>query len=152
MITPDPLMGVTVTLAPDERLQAEIRPDTMAFFKSHLIMAVLGGTLAGLVLVMIGNPHLWVGPVAAGLAMTVRALYLRNEAMAEVWKLTDRRLIGPGGRQIGLAEMAHIRPLLGNVQIISRSGDKYLIKYLADPASAVAAIDGARGRASHTPK
>lgn len=141
----DPLMGVTLPLAEGERVLAEIRADRVAYVKSHLIMAVLGGAVAGLVLVWLGNPDPWIGPVAALLALGVRGAYLASEALAVTWRLTDRRLIGPGGRQIGLAEIETARPFLGDVQIVTRGGDKHLLKYLADPAATVAAIDAARG-------
>ena len=141
----DPLMGVSIPLAEGERLREEIRADRGAYVKSHLIMAVLGGAVAGLVLVWLNNPDPWIGPVAALLALGVRGWYLASEALAVVWRLTDRRLIGPGGRQIGLAEIETARPFLGDVQIVTRGGDKHLLKYLADPAATVAAIDAARG-------
>lgn len=140
----DPLMGVTVPLAEGERLLAEIGADRMAYVKSHLIMAVLGGAVAGLVLVWTGNPDPWIGPVAAILALGARGWYLASEALAVVWRLTDRRLIGPGGRQIGLAEIERVRPFLGDVQIVTRTGDKHLLKYLADPAEVVTRITDAR--------
>ncbi|THD85866.1 hypothetical protein E7811_05270 [Aliigemmobacter aestuarii] len=137
-------MGVTVPLAEGERLLDEFRADRMAYVKSHLIMAVLGGAVAGLVLVWMGNPDPWIGPVAAILALGARGWYLASEALAAVWRLTDRRLIGPGGRQIGLAEMETVRPFFGDVQVVTRSGDKHLLKYLADPADAVARITDAK--------
>lgn len=141
----DPLMGTGVPLSEGERLLAEITADRGAYVKSHLIMAVLGGAVAGLVLVWLGNPDPWIGPVAAILALGVRGWYLASEAQSAVWRLTDRRLIGPGGRLIGLAEIETVRPFLGDVQIITRSGDKHLLKYLADAGAVVAAIDAARG-------
>jgi hypothetical protein len=53
--------------------------------------------------------------------------------------------LGPGGRILGLGEITKARPFLGDVQIITRSGDKHLMKYMADAQAVCAAIDRARG-------
>jgi hypothetical protein len=140
----DPLMGVTVPLAEGEVLLATLTADPGTYWKNHLILAVIGGVVAGLVLVWMGNGDPWVGPVAALLAVGVRAAYLRSEAMAAEWRVTDRRLIGPGGRQIGLAEVATVRPFFGDVQVVTNGGDKHLIKYQADAAATIATITDAR--------
>ena len=128
----------------------EFRPDAAAYLRAHLKMAVAGGVAAGLVLVAMGDANPWIGPVAALLALGVRGWYLRDEALAAVWRLevTGRgkgRLLGPGDRSVALAEVARVRVLLGNVQIITRDGSKHLISHLADPAAAVTAIAAAGG-------
>ena len=64
-----------------------------------------------------------------------RAAYLASEALAETWRLTDRRLLGPGGRAIPLAQVQSARAFLGSVQVTTTSGDRHLIKYQADPAA-----------------
>jgi hypothetical protein len=69
------------------------------------------------------------------LAIGARAAYLASEALAEVWRLTDRRLLGPGGRAIALAQVRSAKPFLGSVQITTTSGDRHLIKYQAAPAA-----------------
>jgi hypothetical protein len=74
------------------------------------------------------------------LAIGARAAYLASEALAEVWRLTDRRLLGPGGRSIPLAQIRSARAFLGAVQITTTAGDRHLIKYQADPAATVARI------------
>lgn len=68
---------------------------------------------------------------AAVLAIAARAGYLAGEALSEVWQLTDRRLIGPGGRSIPLGQIASVQGVLGAVQVITWLGDKHLIKYQA---------------------
>jgi hypothetical protein len=73
--------------------------------------------------------------VGAVLAIGARAAYLASEALGDVWRLTDRRLLGPGGRAIPLAQIKAARPVLGAVQITTTAGDRHLIKYLADPAA-----------------
>jgi hypothetical protein len=90
------------------------------------------------------NPSPWVGPVGAVLALLVRGWYMASEALGLRWQLTDRRLIIPGGRAFRLADIVQVRPFLGDVQVVTRQGDKHLIKY--QPAATAAAIDRARGQ------
>jgi len=142
-ITPDSIWGSTLDPEPGETLLAEFRADRAAYWRGHLLMAVLGGGLAGFVLLAMGNPSPWVGPVGAVLALLVRGWYLASETLALRWHLTDRRLVIPGGRAFRLADITQTRPFLGDVQVITRQGDKHLIKY--QPAATVAAIDRARG-------
>ena len=80
----------------------------------------------------------------AAIAIAARAAFLASEALTEVWRLTDRRLLGPGGRVIPLAQVQAARPFLGSVQITTASGDRHLIKYQADPAATAARLLGAR--------
>lgn len=144
-ITRDPILGQTVALDPGEKVLARFAPDAATYWRSHGVMAVVAGALAGLALHFGGNPYPWTGPFAAVLAIGVRAFYLRSEALAEVWQLTNRRLIGPGGRVAPLSSLKIARPFLGAVQLVMASGDKHLIKYQASAAATVAAIDKARG-------
>ncbi|MEY4698260.1 MAG: hypothetical protein RIT14_2688 [Pseudomonadota bacterium] len=118
----------------------DVRPDPAIYWRTHGILALLGGLLAGLVLVILGNPDPWVGPFGALLAIGLRAAWLRSEAMAEVWTLTPDHLNGPAGRAIPRAQIVLARPLLGAVQIVTATGDKHLIRYLADPAATAAQI------------
>jgi hypothetical protein len=80
-------------------------------------------------------------------AIGARAAYLAPEALADVWRLTDRRLIGPAGRIVPLPQVALARPFLGAVQVVTRTGDKHLMKYLANPAATAARILSAAGKA-----
>lgn len=143
-ITRDPILGREVHLAPDEALLAVFRPDPGTYWRSNGIMAVVAGAVAGAALLWGGNPAPWVGPVAAVLAIGLRAAYLRSEVMAEEWKLTTRRLIGPGGRVAPLSSLKEARPFFGAVQLVTGS-DKHLLKYQADPAAVIAAIEKAKG-------
>lgn len=144
-ITRDPILGREVHLDPGETLLALFRPDPGTYWRSNGIMALAAGLLAGAALVYGGNPEPWVGPIAAILAIGVRAFYLRSEALAEDWKLTNRRLIGPGGRIAPLSSLKIARPFFGAVQLVMGSGDKHLMKYQADTAAVIAAIERAKG-------
>ncbi|MDZ4094899.1 MAG: hypothetical protein U1D35_08315 [Paracoccaceae bacterium] len=131
-------------LIPGETLLNTWVTDRASYWRSHAIMALIGGITAGIVLVYLGNPTPWVGPVAAAGALGVRGAYLASEALALTWRLTDRRLLGPGGRNVALPQITTARPFLGDVQIITRSGDKHLMKYMTDAKPVIAAIDAAR--------
>lgn len=143
-ITRDPILGGEAPLQPGETLIREFHPDPAAYWRGHGILALIGGLAAGLALTALGNPYAWTGPVAAVPAIALRALYLRSEVMAQRWRLTDRRLLGPALRSIPLADIAAARPFLGDVQIVTRSGDKHLLKYMADAQSVAATLSGNR--------
>jgi len=134
-IEPDDLHRQSTPLQAGETVLAEFRADRAAYWRSHLVMAVVLGVAAGLFLMWQGNPYPVAGPLGAVLAIGARAAYLASEALADVWRLTDRRLLGPGGRAIPLAQIKAARPVLGSVQITTAAGDRHLIKYLADPAA-----------------
>lgn len=139
-IEPDPILGQAAPLQESETLVAEFRADRMAYWRSHLIMAVVLGTAAGLFLLWQGNPYPVAGPFGAVLAIGARAAYLASEALTETWRLTDRRLLGPGGRSIPRAQIRAARPFLGAVQITTTTGDRHLIRYQADPAATASRI------------
>lgn len=141
-IEPDPILGTVTPLQGGETVLAEFRADRAAYWRSHLIMAVVLGAAAGLFLMWQGNPYPVAGPLGAALAIGARAAYLASEALAEVWRLTDRRLLGPGGRAIPLAQLQSARVFLGAVQVTTTSGDRHLIKYQASPATTAARIQG----------
>ena len=143
----DSVMGevVMAPLRPGEEMLAEWPANKNSYWRSHAIMAVIGGFVAGAALVAIGNPTPWVGPVAAIAAMVARGWYLASETLVANWRLTDQRLQGPGGRVIPIAQIKRARPFLGDVQIITRSGDKHLMKYMGDIPAIVAAIEAAQG-------
>ncbi|MCX7286439.1 MAG: hypothetical protein NTW20_02455 [Rhodobacterales bacterium] len=145
-IEPDPIMGHPAELAPGEKIVTEFRPDRQVYWRAHLIMAVIFGTLSGLVLVWLHNPYPVVGPVGAVIAIAARAAFVQSEAMAEVWRLTDRRLLGPGGRAIPLAQLQTAKPFLGAVQITTATGDRHLMKYQADPPAVAFLLMTAAGR------
>jgi hypothetical protein len=139
-IEPDPILGQSAPLQAGETLVAEFHANRIAYWRSHLIMAVVLGTTAGLFLLWQGNPYPVAGPFGAVLAIGARAAYLASEALTEVWRLTDRRLLGPGGRSIPLAQIRAARPFLGAVQITATTGDRHLIRYQADPAATASRI------------
>jgi hypothetical protein len=130
---------------PGETLLAEFRADRTAYWRGHLVMAVVLGVVAGVALLATGNPTPWAGPVGAAMALGIRGWYLASEVLGMRWQLTDRRIVIPGGRAFRLPDLVTVRSFLGDVQLVTRSGDKHLIKHQPDAAATIATIDRARG-------
>jgi hypothetical protein len=145
-IEPDSVMGRPAELGDGEKLVTEFRPDAPVYWRAHLIMAVILGIGAGLVLLWLDNPYPVVGPMGAVLAIAARAAFVQSEAMAEVWRLTDRRLLGPRGQAVPLAQLLSARPFLGAVQVTSTTGDRHLLKYVPDPPAVSFLLMTAAGR------
>lgn len=143
-IEPDSIMGHAAPLLDGETVVAEFTADRTAYWRGHLVLAVILGAAAGLVLLWQGNPYPVAGPLGAVIAIGARAAYLASEALTETWRLTDRRLLGPGGRAIPRAQLQSARPFLGAVQVTTTTGDRHLVKYQADPAATATRIMGGR--------
>jgi hypothetical protein len=113
------------------------RPDRDRYIRDHLWLAALGMVGATTVLWALGNAEFWVGAVAALLAVAVRGWYLASEELARRWELTPAaiRAVGPDGtheRSVPLVEVDQVRKLGSAVQVITRGGDKLLLKYMAE--------------------
>jgi hypothetical protein len=121
-------------------------PDRATYIRAHVLLAVVGGIVATVVLYAMGNPHGWVGIVAAVLGIGVRGAYLMSEELGHVWTLTETDIEGPEGRRIALDSIARVRVIGSAAQVISHDGHKHLIKFLAEPAAAKAAIEAALSR------
>jgi hypothetical protein len=138
-------MGDTVVeLEPGEKRLRDIRSDRTTYLRDHAVMAVLGMGLVGMVLAIIGSDHVLIGALGAVLALIVRGVWLYSEQMKFHWVLTNTRLIGPGGRQAHLLELEKVRRLFGDIQLVTRGGDKHLIKHVAGAEALVAEIEAAR--------
>lgn len=144
-IEPDSIMQRHVQPDAGEPVLAEFRADKATYWKGHLVMAVVLGALAGGALLVMGNEWPVMGPIGAALAIAGRGAFLASEALSDVWKLTDRRLLGPMARSIPLNQITIARPFLGAVQVVTRGGDKHLIKYQADATTTAARIRQAAG-------
>ncbi len=142
---PEARLGDTVLdLEPGEKPLREITSDKGTYWRDHAVMAVLGMGLVGMVLAVIGSDHVLIGSLGAILALAARGAWLYSEQMKFRWVLTNMRLVGPGGRQAYLLELETIRRLFGDIQIITRGGDKHLIKHIGDAAEVIAQIEAAR--------
>jgi len=127
-----------------ERVIARFQADQTTYIRAHVLMAVAGAIGGAAVLAILGNAHIWVALIAAPAAIAVRGIYLMPEELAHIWELTDRHLTGPGGRRIPLVEIARVRSLGSAAQVVTRAGDKHLMKYLADAPAAAEQIERAR--------
>ncbi|TVS04017.1 MAG: hypothetical protein EA407_04955 [Rhodobacteraceae bacterium] len=138
------LGDTVVNLEHGEKRLRDIRTDRATYIRDHAVMAVLGMGLVGMVLAIIGSDHVLIGSFGAVLALTARGLWLYSEQMKFQWVLTNARMIGPGGRQAYLLELKTVRRLFGDIQLVTKGGDKHLIKHVADAEAVVAEIEGAR--------
>jgi hypothetical protein len=133
-------------LDPGETVVAELRSDRGRYWRDHAILALVGMAGAGAVLWLIGSEHAAIGALGAVLALAVRGAYLAREQLSMRWLVTDRRLILPSGGAVMLLEIETLRKLLGDLQIVTRAGDKHLVKHLADADAARATIAQAKER------
>jgi hypothetical protein len=126
-----------------ERVLARFAPDRSVYIRDHVVIAVGATAAVAAVLWFLGIADIWVAFVAAPLAIAVRGAYLASEELAVVWELTDRSLNGPG-RTVPLSDIETVRTIGSAAQVVTRSGDKHLIKYMADPKAVAARIVGER--------
>ena len=117
--------------------------DRGAYLRSHAWLAALAMAGAMAILWAFDNPHVWTGAVAGLAGIGVRGWYLAGEELAAAWELSDTSLRGPGERIVPLNQIAQVRTMGSFVHVITRSGDKHLVKYQADPAATKAQIERA---------
>ena len=130
-----------------EKILREIRADKARYWRDHAMLALVAMVLVGVVLWLIGNEYAALAPIAAIAAIGVRGLYMASEVLGSRWWLTNRRLVLPDGRRsVMLLEIEAVRRLMGDIQIITRAGDKHLLKHIGDPESVVGDIVAARKR------
>jgi hypothetical protein len=129
-----------------EKRLRDIRSDRATYIRDHAVMAVLGMGVVGMVLALIGSDHVFIGSLGAVLALIARGVWLYSEQMKFTWVLSNTRLVGPGGRCAYLLELEKVRRLFGDIQLITTSGDKHLIKHVAESESVVADIEAARDK------
>ncbi len=98
-----------------------------------------------LILWLIGNPYVWTGAPAGLAAIGIRAWYLASEELVANWEMSGTTLTGPGPRNVPLNQIEAVKTMGSFVQIVTKGGDKHLIKYQADPAATKAAIERAIG-------
>jgi len=144
-MTDDTLHAMTPTTAlqEGETVVASFRPDRATYWRDHAWLAAAAMAIGMAVLWAMGNPHLWTGAVGGLAAVAVRAGYVASDELGARWDLTDRRLLGPQTRAVRLKEIATLRRLGSAVQVVTRAGDKHLIKYQADGAATRARIERA---------
>lgn len=136
-------MTAAPPLAAGETLIASFSGNRATYIKEHVMLAAIGSVGAVAILMALGNPHPWTGVVGAVLAISVRGVYVASEQIGMTWHLTDRRLISPAGVSLPRADIAKVRTIFSAAQVVTRGGDKYMLKYQSDPAGTKAMIEGA---------
>lgn len=132
-------------LAEGEVVSQVFTSDKRRYWADHAAFGAIG--IAGVILILpiFGKAgDIPAGIAAVVLALALRGAYLYSEQMARRWQLTDRRLIGPQGRQVVLLQIKTVRRLMGDVQVVSNDGSKHLIKHLADGQAVINAIEAAK--------
>ena len=122
---------------------ARFSGDKATYIRVHVIMALVGAVLITGGLYLAGNPNWWVGIVGSFAGIAMRGYYIASEQLGFEWVLTSTQLKLPSERAIALGEITAVRSLLGSVQIITKDGDKHLIKYQAEPERVIAEINRA---------
>lgn len=139
--------GSEAPLGAGETVSAVFLPDTARYWRDHINMAGLGLIGATVILFLMGRQStIWAAVLGVVAAIALRGAFLKSEVFARRWQLTNRRLIGPQGRVVFLGDIKRLRRLWGDVQITTRSGEKHLIKHLADPQGVIDAIEAAEAR------
>ncbi|WP_425038053.1 hypothetical protein [Primorskyibacter sp. S187A] len=116
-----------------------IKADRQTYLRDHLVMAAIGAGGATLALVYLQTGDVWVGMVGALAAIGLRGWYMASEELNVIWEISDGALRAPS-RVLPLSKIAEVRTILSAVQVIAQDGNKYLIKYQADPKSTAAEI------------
>lgn len=125
-------MTPTTPLAEGEMVLHSFHPDRATYWRDHAWLAAAAMAIGMAILWVMGNPHVWTGAVGGLAAVAVRAFYVASDEMQARWDLTNRRLLGPQTRAVLLTDIALVRTLGSAVQIVTRSGDKHLLKYQPD--------------------
>ncbi|MFD0981731.1 hypothetical protein [Tropicimonas aquimaris] len=128
-----------------EAILASWHADRATYIRGHVTVAALLSVASVAALMAMGNSDPWVGPVGVVLALLVRGFYLASEELAVRWDLTPARLTSSFGKSISLADIVKVRRLGTAVQVVTRGGDKHLMKHLPDPDEARARIAAAAG-------
>lgn len=136
----------TADLRSREEVITEFHPDRDTYWRTNAWLAAIAMALGMGVLWIIGNPYVWTGAIGGLFAIAVRAFYLASDELKQRWDLTNQRVLGPGGRAIELHDIAEVRTIMGMVQIITKGGDKHLIKNQKDPDATIDAIEDMRAK------
>jgi hypothetical protein len=130
------------------------RADRGAYLRTNAWLAAGAMAVGMAVLWAMGNPHVWTGAVGGLAAIAFRAWYAASEELALDWRLTPTHLEGPlrtmegapaaPAWRVALPDIARVRTLGSFVQVVTATGDKHLLKYLADPPAVAARIEAAR--------
>ncbi len=134
----------TTPLEDGETVAHSFHPDRRTYVRDHAWLAALAMAGGMVVLWLLGNPYVWTGAVGGLAAIVLRGAYVASDELGARWDLTDRRLLGPGPRVVALDRIDRVRVIASAVQVATLEGDKYLIRFLADPRATCRMIEAAR--------
>jgi len=120
--------------------------DKATYIRVQVVMAIIGAVLLTGGLYLAGNPNWWTGIVGSVAGIAMRGYYIADEQLGFKWVLTDSAILAPSERVIALSEVKTVRSLFGSVQVITDAGEKFLIKFQADPEAVIAEIKAAMAR------
>ncbi len=124
----------------------EFSSDRKTFIRDHIVMAIIGSVLMFAILYATGNPAPWVGIVGSVVAISIRGFYTLSEQQEFRWQLGNQSLIFPNERAVPIADITTVRSMFSSVQIITGTGEKFLIKFQADPQDTVQKIQAMRDK------
>ncbi|VAW02736.1 hypothetical protein MNBD_ALPHA07-976 [hydrothermal vent metagenome] len=136
-------MTPTTPLEAGESVLHAFHPSSAIYMRDHKRLAVAAMVAGMWILWLMGNPYVWTGAIGGLAAVAVRAFYLASDELGARWDLTETRLLGPQGRAVRLSEIGKLRTFGSAVQIVTKKGDKHLMKYQADNAATKASIEAA---------
>lgn len=122
----------------------EFTPNHRAYIRAHAWMAAVAMAAGMVILWALGNPHVWTGAIGGLAAIALRGWYMMSEEMAVVWRIEDGVLTGPAERRVPLNQIEAVKTMGTYVQVITKGGDKHLIKYQASPSFTASTVEGAR--------
>lgn len=121
------------SLATGETRIASFTGDKATYIKEHVLLAMIAAVGGVAILMAIGNPFPWTGAVGGIAAIAVRGFYVASEQIGMTWTLTERAVISPAGLRIPRADIDKVNTIFSAAQIVTKTGDKYMLKYQADP-------------------
>lgn len=122
----------------------EFNPNRNAYITAHAWMAAIAMVAGMVILWAMGNPHVWTGAIGGLAAIVLRGWYMMSEELAVVWRIENGVLTGPAERRVPLNQIEAVKTMGSYVQVITKGGDKHLIKYQASPSFTASTIEGAR--------
>ena len=137
----------TTDLNAGEDIVQSFSADRATYWRDHAWMAAVAMAAGMVILWAIGNPHVWTGAIGGLAAIAIRGFYIASDELNVRWDMTNERLLGPQTRIVPLESIKDVRTIANSVQVITTTGDKYLLKYQADRHATKAAILTAAGKA-----
>lgn len=128
-----------------EAVRQSFQADRNAYIREHTWIAAFAMAAGMGILWAMGNPHVWTGAVGGLAAIMIRGFYVASDELHVRWDLTNQRLLGPQTRAVSLDQIKHVKVLGTNVQVITKTGDKHLLKYQADRDATRATLKSAAG-------